>query len=381
MKRVVITGATGAIGRALIDECIKNEYEVLAVVHRSSGRVEELTELDHCQVLHLDLAEYGNAVEEMKGQGFPIEGYSMFFHLAWAASFGADRNDLTLQLSNVQAAVDAVSFAHQIGCSTFVGAGSQAEYGRVGFMEIGKAQDDRFERNEQKTGFVPDASMSLQEDKKHRPDTPMTLQENLKHRQDTSVNLCEDLGFCPDTPVSLREDLKLRPDTPTNPETGYGIAKLCAGQMTRLAAEKYGMKHIWTRVLSVYGPHDRAETLISTAVSRMLRNEETEFSPCGQIWDYLYEEDAARALLLAGEKGIHGKNYVVGSGEAHPLRWYVEKIAEITGYRKEIGFGRRPYNDKQVMHLVADISELEGDIGFRPKVDFEAGIWKMLSMY
>ena len=139
------------------------------------------------------------------------------------------------------------------------------------------------------------------------------------------------------------------------------------------------MRHIWARILSVYGPYDRAETMISTAVSRMMRNEETEFSPCEQIWDYLYSEDAARALLLAGEKGISGKTYVVGSGEAHPLRWYIEKIAEITGYTKEIGFGKRPYNDKQVMHLVADISELTEDTGFRPMVDFETGIRNMIS--
>ncbi|MBR6171945.1 MAG: NAD(P)-dependent oxidoreductase [Eubacterium sp.] len=325
MKKIVITGATGAIGRALITEAIQSGYEVLAVVHRSSGRAERLDKIRNCSVLRLDLSEYKNAIEEMEIQGLTAN-YDIFFHLAWEAPFGNGRNNYELQLNNVQAAIDAVDFAKKLGCQVFVGTGSQAEYGRV--------------------------ERTIESDK-----------NSIGH------------SFS-----SVQDSLLLRSNTPTNPETGYGIAKLCAGQMTRLAAEQYGMKHIWTRILSVYGPHDRAETLISTAVSKMLRNEKTEFSPCEQIWDYLYEEDAARALLLAGEKGIHGKNYVVGSGEAHPLRWYIEKIAEITGYRKDIGFGRRPYNDKQVMHLVADISELEGDTGFRPKVDFETGIREMISV-
>ena len=138
------------------------------------------------------------------------------------------------------------------------------------------------------------------------------------------------------------------------------------------------MKHIWIRVLSVYGPHDRAETMISTAISQMSNNEDTAFTPCEQIWDYLYSEDAARAILLAGENGVHGKNYVLGSGRAYPLRWYVEKIAELTGYNKEIGFGKIPYSEKQVMHLVADISELTKDTGFEPVVEFEEGIRRML---
>ena len=42
MKKVVITGATGALGRALITVCIESGYEVLAVVHRTSERIAEL---------------------------------------------------------------------------------------------------------------------------------------------------------------------------------------------------------------------------------------------------------------------------------------------------------------------------------------------------
>ena len=305
MKRVVITGPTGAIGRALISESIKNGYEVLAMVHKTSYRADELEKIPNCRVLRIDLTEYGTAVKKMEQQGIPTEGYTMFFHLAWAASFGEERNNILLQMQNVQAAMDAVLLAKKLGCEAFIGIGSQAEYGRI--REV------------------------------------------------------------------------LRPHTPTEPENGYGSAKLCAGQMTRFLAEEQGIRHIWDRVLSVFGPYDRPETLISTAITKMSRNEETEFSPCEQIWDYIYSEDAARAILLSGEKGKDGKTYVIGGGVGMPLRWYIERIAEITGYQKEIGFGRRPYNKKQVMHLTADISELKRDTGFSPEVSFEEGIRRILA--
>lgn len=303
LKTAIITGATGAIGRALISVCIEAGYEVLAIVHRSSTRASELNNIEHCQVLHLDLSEYDNALEEMNKQHITMEGYELFFHLAWMAPFGKGRENLPLQLENVKASLAAVSFAKALGCSTFVGAGSQAEYGRVGG--------------------------------------------------------------------------KLSPDTPVFPETGYGIAKLCAGQMTRLACEQTGIKHIWTRILSVYGPHDGKQSLISTAINNMMESKETSFSPCDQIWDYIYSEDAARALLLAAQKGEHGGLYVIGSGEAHPLKEYIQKIAEITGYKREIGFGSRPYNNKQVMHLQADITELQ-KLGFATKESFEEGIRRII---
>ena len=303
MDKVIITGATGAIGRALIKVCTEAGYGVLAVVHRKSPRADELARLDRCKVLRLDTEEYTAGLDEIRRQEIPDNGYRMFFHLAWAASFGSGREDFSLQLGNVEAALAAVQLAKDLGCDTFIGAGSQAEYGRTE-------------------------------------------------------------GILSET-------------TPTHPETGYGITKLCAGQLTRLACEKQGMRHIWTRILSVYGPFDREETLISTAVSSMLAKEDTAFTPCEQLWDYIYSEDAARAMLLAGEKGESGRVYVIGSGEARKLRTYVETIARITGYTGEIGFGRRPYNDKQVMYLQADINALQ-ELGFQPEVSFEQGIERIV---
>lgn len=303
MKKVVITGATGAIGRALIKICIEEGYGVLAVVHRNSSRAADLYNINHCEVLQLDLNEYPTALKEMEDQGISKDGYELFFHLAWAAPFGEGRNDLGLQIDNVKYSVDAVHFAKALGCTTFVGTGSQAEYGRVEGM--------------------------------------------------------------------------LSPDTPAFPETGYGVAKLCAGQMTRLACEQLDLKHIWTRVLSVYGPYDGAYTLISTAIRCMTNNEETEFTSCEQMWDYIYSEDAARQILLAGQKGNSGKIYVVGSGNVHPLKEYIQTVADITGYSKPIGFGKRPYNDKQVMHLQADISDLKA-LGYENTVSFEEGIRRII---
>lgn len=306
MKKIVVTGATGVIGRALIKICINFGYEVLAVVHKSSTRFSELENIDNCCVLPLNLDEYEHAVSEMKKHNISVNNYDLFFHLAWIAPFGDDRNNVKLQLENINASINAVKFAKELGCSTFIGVGSQAEYG------------------------------SCQE--------------------------------------------KLSPQTPVFPETGYGISKLCSGQLTRLYCEQLGIRHIWCRVLSVYGPYDREQTLISYAISKMINNEDTEFTLCDQIWDYIYSDDAARAILLAALQGENGKVFVIGSGEAHPLREYIEKIAEITGYSKPIGFGKRAYNNNQVMFLQADNEELKG-LGFRCRISFDKGIKEIIKTY
>ena len=113
----------------------------------------------------------------------------------------------------------------------------------------------------------------------------------------------------------------------------------------------------------------------------MLENKETVFTPCEQIWDYIYSRDAARAIYLAGQKGQNGSVYMIGSGTTRRLSEYIKVIAELTGYQKEIGFGRRPYNDKQVMYLQADIDSLRRDTGFEPSVSFEEGTAKLVDYY
>ena len=303
MKTIVVTGVTGSIGRSLIEVAISLGYEVLALTHGGSSRNEELEDIHHCHVMKLDISEYDHAKENLDKQGISLDNYELFFHLAWRGSFGGDRENLEVQIDNVRATLAAVRLANRLGCSTFIGAGSQAEYGRV--------------------------------------------------------------------------DGVLSPDTGAFPETGYGVAKLCAGQLSRLLCDQLGMKHIWCRILSAYGPYDREQSLISTAVRNMITNEETLFTPCEQIWDFIYAEDAARAMILAGQKGEAGKVYVIGSGESHPLKEYIVRIADITGYKKEIGFGKRPYNDKQVMYLKADISDLR-KIGFETKTDFDSGIRRII---
>ena len=118
--------------------------------------------------------------------------------------------------------------------------------------------------------------------------------------------------------------------------------------------------------------------MIASAVRAMLAGAETSFTACEQMWDYLYADDAAEALLCAAQKGEDGKIYVVGGAEAYPLREYIETIARLTGYTEQIGFGRRAYNPGQVMFLKADPESLRS-IGFIPRVSFEEGIRRTIA--
>ena len=164
---------------------------------------------------------------------------------------------------------------------------------------------------------------------------------------------------------------KVTADAPCFPLTGYGMAKLCAGQMTRTVCKQLGIRHEWARVLSVFGADDGPLNVTAMIIDTLLRGEKPSLTPAEQLWDYIYADDAAEALCRMAEDGKDGKIYPLGSGEVRPLREYFEILRDEVDPDLPLGFGEKPYPPGQVMHLQADISELTKDTGFTPKMSFE----------
>ena len=166
----------------------------------------------------------------------------------------------------------------------------------------------------------------------------------------------------------------LHPFMPCNPDNGYGIAKLAAGQLSRILCQQYGIRHEWCRIISLYGPYDGEHTLIMSTILKLLRKEELNFTKGDQVWDYIYNKDAARAFRLVAEKGKDGSIYCFGSGKTRFLRDYITAMRDVIDEEAVLNFGAIDYYPNQVMHLEPDISNLKEDTGFSPVYSFESGI-------
>lgn len=178
-----------------------------------------------------------------------------------------------------------------------------------------------------------------------------------------------------------RTDKVLTEELSPQPESAYGMAKLCAGQMTRMLCKNKGIRHIWPRILSVYGPCCDNHTVVQYTIKSLCEGKKPALSGGDQIWDFLYSKDIACAMLALAEFGKDGEIYCVGSGHAEPLKNYLYKIRDVINPDLELGLGEIPYNDKTVMHLEADISKLKLDTGFSPQYSFDQGIRETVNWY
>lgn len=121
----IITGATGAVGMALINKLVEEKVHVTVVLNPNSGRNANIPENKLITKVMCDISDYSSLPCKV---AYPSD---VFFHLAWKGTTGEDRNNSSLQSENVKYALEAVKAAKALSCKVFVGVGSQAEYGRV----------------------------------------------------------------------------------------------------------------------------------------------------------------------------------------------------------------------------------------------------------
>lgn len=301
MKKIVITGATSMIGVAVIKEAIKHDVEVLAIVRRNSTRISRLPKSDKVKIYECNLDEIADA--NINGN------YDVFYHFAWSNTEKTYRDNPILQENNIKYTLDAVKLAHDLGCCKFIGAGSQAEYGKI-------------------VGIIT---------------------------EDTSVN----------------------------PIMSYGIAKYCAGLLSKKLCNKYGITHIWGRIFSVYGINDNDGTMLSYAIRSFINGKVAKFSSGTQIWNYLFEDDVGKIFYLLGRCVNNDKILCIANKESKRLKEYIEEIINCckSEYNLEPKYIFDKSLDKDAINLNVCIDNLLQEINYTPEIEFRKGIKIMISSY
>jgi len=293
--RAFVTGATGYLGSYLTELLVERGESVAILCRPRSNlwRIQHL--LSKVTKIEGDLLSLSEI--EPKIVKFAPD---TVFHLGWFGVTNAFHNDFRQVEENIQGTLSLIKVSIKAGSRTWLGLGSQAEYG--------------------------------------------------PHCQKIS---------------ELAE---------TSPTTLYGRAKLCTFLLARKLIAKSRMRFLWVRVFSTYGPKDNPSWMIPYLIQTIMQGKRPSLTSCEQKWDYLYAQDAARAIYLAAATEKAQGVYNLGSGQAVPLCSIVERLRNLINPSIALGFGDIPYRPDQVMHLEADISRLNKATGWSPQINLDEGL-------
>lgn len=169
----------------------------------------------------------------------------------------------------------------------------------------------------------------------------------------------------------------------------YGIAKRMLLEFSRSYREQYEFLSCAPILANLYGPGDNYSLEDSHVLAGMVRrfNEAVALGDgTVTLWgsglpsrEFLYVDDAARAMLLAAERVDTSEPMNIGTGTETTIRDLAEKVAAQSGFTGEVLWDRsRP--DGQLRRNL-DTSRAQELMGFEARVTLDDGIRKTVRDY
>lgn len=190
------------------------------------------------------------------------------------------------------------------------------------------------------------------------------------------------------TPVPFREDA-IWDGYPEETNAPYGLAKKMLLVQAQAYREQYGFNAVSLLPVNLYGPRDNFDLETSHVIPALIRKmiqardaraEQVEVWGTGTASrEFIYVEDAARAIALATDRFDKSDPVNIGSGQEIPIADLALLIAELTGFTGEICFNsNRP--DGQPRRCL-EISRAEQEFGFRATTSLRDGLTATIAWY
>ena len=312
MKRVLVTGGAGFVGRHAVAALATRGFEVHALGRTAPEGIQAFHAADL-----LDPSQRRAAVQAASA--------SHLLHLAWVTTPGRywqapDNLDWTA------ASLDLVRTFREAGGIRAVVAGTCAEYDWTEINRLPRAE----------------------------PESPSPrLRSEGDEAAIQSGHLVES-ALC-------------------RPATLYGAAKDGLRRILHAYAATTGLSFGWGRLFYLYGPGETPGRLVGDAARALLAGERLATSEGRQRRDFLHVADAGAAFAALLDSGVEGP-VNIGSGDAVPVRTILESIGTLTARPDLINFGARPLGPTEPACIEADIRRLADEVGFSPRYRLGPGL-------
>jgi GDP-L-fucose synthase len=185
-------------------------------------------------------------------------------------------------------------------------------------------------------------------------------------------------------PGPFRED-DLWDGYPEETNAPYGIAKkahLVGGQAYR---DQYGLDVIHLLPVNLYGPRDNFDLQTSHVIPALIRKM-TAGDPVVTLWgdgtptrEFLYVEDAADGIAVAGARYSGAEPVNLGSGADISIRELAGLVAELTGFDGEIVWDSAAPNGQPRRRL--DVTRARELFGFEARTPLRDGLERTIAWY
>lgn len=174
-------------------------------------------------------------------------------------------------------------------------------------------------------------------------------------------------------------------------ETGapYGIAKKLLLAQIQAYKQQYNFNGVNLLLVNLYGPRDNFNPESSHVIPALIRRfieAKEQNKPEVVVWgsgkarrEFLFVEDAARAIVLATLKYDDTKPVNIGNNYEIKIKDLVKVIAKLVNYKGKIVWDKTKPDGQPRRKL--DVSRAKKEFGFTSKVDLETGLKRTIEWF
>lgn len=170
-------------------------------------------------------------------------------------------------------------------------------------------------------------------------------------------------------------------EEPMAPNSPYAASKAASDLVVRAFWRTHGLDVSISRCSNNYGPYQHPEKLIPRFVTNLLEKEPVPLYGDGlNVRDWLHVDDHCRGIQLVADHGRPGEIYNIGGGTELTNRELTERLLSAVGVGWEMV---EPVEDRKGhdRRYSVDITKISTELGYRPEVDFDAGLADTVRWY
>lgn len=152
----------------------------------------------------------------------------------------------------------------------------------------------------------------------------------------------------------------------------FSWSKLSIKEYLKLVCQRKNIQWYWSRIFYVYGPHQRAQSLIPTLIDSIHAGRAPQINTPFNANDFVYVDDVVEALNCFIDQNIESGVYNIGSGYATTIASICEQVATI--FSSSIQFDFQSKKDTERTTFYADIHKMTMHTGWAPKTSLSQGL-------
>jgi GDPmannose 4,6-dehydratase/GDP-4-dehydro-6-deoxy-D-mannose reductase len=179
-----------------------------------------------------------------------------------------------------------------------------------------------------------------------------------------------------------KKDIPIKENQRISPVNPYAVSKTFQDLLSQVYFKSYGLKIIITRMFSYI--NSRRNNLFQTAFADQIAKiengqlKELKHGNLNSIRTFIDIDDAMEAYWLVSKKGKIGEIYNIGGTKIISVKQFLNQLIELAKCKIKFSLDSKLLRPRDVTLQIPDVSKFTKDTGWKPKVNFENAVKRLL---